>query len=248
MPCARCHAFDGAADGSGAFPKLAGLPAYYMAKELRDFASGMRADAIMSAIARKMKPEESRTFLNIIRLPTQCLPPLPVAEPDLLTLGTRLATVGDEEKRIQACEGCHGAQGRGEAPAIPPLAGQYAHYIDFQMQMWQKGYRKNDANQQMANIARKLSSKEIEALGLYLSALPSPISRTTGGSSDTVPSNRRFCAGFVDTSGQVSARRITAHLHRSAIPFEAKGSRFPVRGAMAAVELVTRPGSLASLA
>src|SRR4051794_5577684 len=174
VPCARCHAFDGAADGSGAFPKLAGLPAYYLAKELRDFASGMRSDAIMSAIARKMKPEDVTDVSEYYSVAHAMSTALPVAEPNLLTLGTRLATMGDEEKHIQACEGCHGAQGRGEAPAIPPLAGQYAHYIAFQMQMWQKGYRRNDANQQMANIASKLSSKEIEAIGLYFERLTQP--------------------------------------------------------------------------
>ena len=174
VPCARCHAFDGAADGSGAFPKLAGFPAYYLAKELRDFASGMRSDAIMSAIARKMKPEDITDVSEYYSVAHAVSTALPVAEPNLLALGTRLATVGDEEKRIQACQGCHGAQGRGEAPAIPPLAGQYANYIAFQMQMWQKGYRKNDANEQMANIARKLSSKEIEAVGLYFEGLARP--------------------------------------------------------------------------
>src|SRR5262249_18009751 len=145
--------FDGAADGSGAFPKLSGISAYYLAKQLRDFASGSRADAIMSAIARKMKPEDimdvSEYYAVVRGTPT----PVPPATPDLLALGTRLATIGDQEKEIQACESCHGPQGRGESPAIPPLAGQYAHYIAFQMQMWQKGYRKNDANQQMRNIA-----------------------------------------------------------------------------------------------
>lgn len=172
MPCARCHSFDGTADGSGAFPKLSGIPADYLAKELRDFASGLRSDAIMSAIARKMKVEDiadvSEYYSSARGTPT----PVPPAEPDLLALGTRLATVGDEEKEIQACEGCHGAGGRGERPAIPPLAGQYAHYISFQMRMWQMGYRKNDASQQMANIARRLSSQDIEAVGLYFERLP----------------------------------------------------------------------------
>jgi len=174
VPCARCHAFDGAADGSGAFPKLSGIPAYYLEKQLRDFASGLRTDAIMSAIARKMKVEDiadvSEYYSGVRGTPT----PAPSASPDMLALGARLATVGEEEKKIQACEGCHGAGGRGESPAIPPLAGQYAHYIAFQMRMWQMSYRKNDANQQMANIARKLSPQDIEAVGLYFERLRQP--------------------------------------------------------------------------
>jgi cytochrome c553 len=161
-----------AADDSGETPKLAGIPAYYLAKQLRDFASGVRADDTMSEIARKMKPEDiadvSEYYSGARGTPT----PPPAAEPDLLALGTRLATVGDEKKMIQACEGCHGLEGRGEAPAIPPLAGQYARYIAIQMKMWQEGSRKNDANQQMTNIAKRLSARDIQAIGLYFERLP----------------------------------------------------------------------------
>ena len=174
VACARCHAFDGAADGSGAFPKLSGSAAYYLAKQLKDFASGTRSDAIMSAIARKMKIQDmadvSEYYAGIQGTST----PRPAANPDLRALGKRLATVGDEQKTIQACESCHGLEGRGQSPAIPPLAGQYSHYIAFQMSMWQKGYRKNDANQQMANISGRLSPEDIEAIGLYFERLSRP--------------------------------------------------------------------------
>jgi cytochrome c553 len=174
VACATCHAFSSDGDGSGGSPKLAGIPAYYLAKQLRDFASGMRPDDIMSPIARKMKPEDiadvSEYYSGVRGTPT----PLPAAEPDLLALGTRLATVGDEKKTTQACEGCHGLEGRGEAPAIPPLAGQYASYIALQMKMWQEGSRKNDASQQMTNIAKRLSARDIQAIGLYFERLPQP--------------------------------------------------------------------------
>jgi cytochrome c553 len=172
VACARCHAFDGTADGSGAFPKLSGMSSYYLAKQLRDFASGSRSDAIMSAIARMMKDQDiadvSEYYSSVHGTPT----PAPAASPDVLALGTRLATVGDQEREIQACEACHGPQGRGESPAIPPLAGQYAPYMAFEMRMWRMGYRKNDANQQMANISRRLSAQDIEAIGLYFERLP----------------------------------------------------------------------------
>jgi cytochrome c553 len=174
LACATCHSLGGTADSSGASPKLAGIPAYYLAKQLRDFASGARVDAIMSAIASKMKPEDiadvSEYYSGVRGTPT----PPPAAEPDLLALGTRLATVGDEKEMIQACESCHGLEGRGEAPAIPPLAGQYASYIALQMKMWQEGSRKNDANQQMTNIAKRLSARDIQAIGLYFERLPQP--------------------------------------------------------------------------
>ena len=57
-PCAQCHAFNGVSDASGAFPRLAGQSAYYLARQLRDFASGGRASAIMSPIAKALSPDD----------------------------------------------------------------------------------------------------------------------------------------------------------------------------------------------
>src|SRR5208283_3352604 len=50
--CAQCHAFNGVSDGSGAFPRIAGQSAYYLAKQLRDFTSGVRTSALMTPIAK----------------------------------------------------------------------------------------------------------------------------------------------------------------------------------------------------
>jgi cytochrome c553 len=51
--CALCHAFNGVSDGSGAFPRIAGQSAYYLAEQLRAFRSGVRLNAIMSPIAAR---------------------------------------------------------------------------------------------------------------------------------------------------------------------------------------------------
>ena len=58
--CAQCHAFNGSSDGSGAFPRIADQSTYYLAKQLRDFASGVRANAIMSPIRQGARRHESR--------------------------------------------------------------------------------------------------------------------------------------------------------------------------------------------
>jgi cytochrome c553 len=57
-PCAQCHAFNGVSDASGAFPRLTGQSAYYLASQLQDFASGVRASAIMSPIAKALSPDD----------------------------------------------------------------------------------------------------------------------------------------------------------------------------------------------
>jgi cytochrome c553 len=42
------------------------------------------------------------------------------------------------------------------------------------MKMWQEGHRKNDASQQMTNIAKRLSARDIQAIGVYFERLPQP--------------------------------------------------------------------------
>lgn len=49
---------------------------------------------------------------------------LPAPEPGDATLqarGQALAAHGDESKQLQACSSCHGPNGMGLPPAIPPL-------------------------------------------------------------------------------------------------------------------------------
>jgi cytochrome c553 len=50
VACARCHGFDGLSDSSGAFPILSNQSADYLSKQLRDFSSGTRLNAIMTPI------------------------------------------------------------------------------------------------------------------------------------------------------------------------------------------------------
>jgi cytochrome c553 len=95
-------------------------------------------------------------------------PFLPLKPPDaaLVKHGEELAKVGNAERRIQNCDNCHGPAGAGEPPAIPYLAGQYAHYIAFTLQMWRQGFRKNSLNT-MGVIANKLDDEEIAAVAAY---------------------------------------------------------------------------------
>lgn len=65
-----------------------------------------------------------------------------------------------------ACANCHGPGGRGEPPAIPYLAGQYAHYTASQLRMWQQGSRKTNLGA-MGDIVKKLDDGDIDAPAAY---------------------------------------------------------------------------------
>jgi cytochrome c553 len=164
--CAQCHAFNGSSDGSGAFPRIAGQSTYYLMRQMRDFSSNVRANAIMSPIAKALSPDDIADVAGYYAGVNAPFLPLASAAPALIQRGEQLAKVGSAAKDLQACDNCHGPGGIGIPPAIPYLAGQYAQYIAFELKMWQRGYRRNSP-ETMFMIARKLDDQDIAALAAY---------------------------------------------------------------------------------
>jgi cytochrome c553 len=166
VACAQCHAYNGASDGSGAFPRLAGQSALYLAKEIGDYASGVRTNAIMTPIAKGLSAADTAAVAAYYAGVNAPYLPLSSADPKLIRRGKKLATIGDAAKELQSCNNCHGPGGTGEPPTIPYLAGQYEHYIVFQLTMWQRGFRNNSPDE-MADIAKRLDPQDIAALAAY---------------------------------------------------------------------------------
>jgi cytochrome c553 len=78
--------------------------------------------------------------------------------------------MGREANGIPGCFNCHGADGAGQSPTIPYLGGQYGHYISFELQMWQRGFRKTSEHA-MALIAKRLDDQDVAALAAYYQQL-----------------------------------------------------------------------------
>jgi cytochrome c553 len=171
VACARCHGFDGLSDGSGAFPILANQNASYLSKQLRDFTSDTRLNAIMTPIAKALKDEEIEAVAQYYATARATTVPPPARSPDLVKRGETLATIGETDRQVLPCSGCHGQKGIGEPPFTPYLAGQYGQYIVSQMAMFSRGYRKNAL---MYNEAHNLAEGDYEALGAYFEGLPRP--------------------------------------------------------------------------
>jgi cytochrome c553 len=171
IACARCHGYDGASDGSGAFPTLAGQSAYYLTAQLRNFASGDRHNALMFSIAKGLTDEEMQSVAQYYAAARPTLPVKRQGQPDLVARGQYIATEGNLPNRVQACISCHGPNGNGEPPAIPYLSGQYKHYIQVQLLTFKKGYRKDV---QMGNVGHRVSDEEAAAVASYFDQLPLP--------------------------------------------------------------------------
>jgi cytochrome c553 len=164
--CAQCHAFSGASDSSGAFPRIAGQSAYYLARQMHDYTSSARANPIMSPISKALSADEIADVAAYYASVDSQFLPLATADAAIIEKGKQLARVGDAAKAVQGCNNCHGPDGAGASPAIPYLAGQYAQYISSQLQMWKRGFR-NNSPESMAPIARQLDDQQIAAIAAF---------------------------------------------------------------------------------
>ncbi|MEO1153236.1 MAG: c-type cytochrome [Pseudomonadota bacterium] len=168
MACITCHGAEGQGDGSGAFPRLAGMSGWYMYKQLVDYASGDRPNRVMTGVAQRLTEHEMEAvsaYYAAIDAPYRPVPGHVDAE--LLQWGGQLGAVGSAEKGIPACVNCHGPSGMGNPPAVPYLAGQYANYMTHQLQLWREGVRDNDAMNVMSSIASKMTDEDMRAVSEY---------------------------------------------------------------------------------
>lgn len=177
-PCMACHGDDGAGQATAGNPRLAGLDAAYLQKQLDDFASGARDSAVMKPTAGALGEDERHALaLYYSKLPlppalARPATPMPAAD----SVGAVLATRGDWSRDVPGCVQCHGPGGVGVGAHFPPLAGQPAGYIEAQLKAWQNGSRHNDPLQLMQHLSATLSAQDIDAVATWFAAqsLPAP--------------------------------------------------------------------------
>lgn len=175
--CASCHGEAG--QGNLSTPRLAGQPADYLAKQLRDFASGLRAHESMAVVARELSDTE---IVNVAQYYSQVTLQADLA-PTLggdLERGRLIALQGDWKADVPACISCHGMQGEGVHPGFPALAGQQPDYIFAQLAAWHAGERNNSPQLLMDGIAQRMSIDDMRAVSDYFGSLP-----TTRGNAGT---------------------------------------------------------------
>lgn len=169
--CASCHGDQG--EGAGITPRLAGLPQDYLAKQLRDFASGERLNESMQYVARELQQQditELAAYYASMPVPQMVLPP---SDADLAR-GRVLFENGDWKLNVPACISCHGSQGEGVGAAFPPLAAQQPEYLFSQLAAWKGGHRHNSPQDLMDDIASRLSYEDLYAVSYYAASLPQP--------------------------------------------------------------------------
>ena len=164
--CGACHTADGSR-GAPANPILQGQHPEYLVKQLQEFKSGKRNNAVMKGFATTLSDEDMKHVAAFYASKTA--KPGAAKNKDTIRLGEKIYRGGITEKSVPACAGCHGPTGAGIPAQYPRLGGQHADYTESQMNGFRAGTRANNA--QMMAIAAKLSDLEIKAVSDYIAGL-----------------------------------------------------------------------------
>jgi cytochrome c553 len=173
-PCEACHGAHGEGMEAAHVPRIAGQSADYLRKQLDDYASGARDNPIMANFAKTLSGQQRAKFAA--RYAAMTAPHVPTAQTASaaqLARGHQLAYQGDETRRVQSCNACHGPDGIGVAHAAPYLAGQSAEYLASALKAFHEGTRKNDAGELMRSVASRLNDADIAAVSGYFASISS---------------------------------------------------------------------------
>lgn len=155
-------------------PALAGLPAWYIARQLKYYKQGIRGAHEDDIYGRQMAPmanmlADDQAVRNV------------TAYIDTLEVADAAHTIdGDPAKGAShyvSCGACHGAQAQGNyALQAPRLAGQDDWYLKRQLQNFRDGVRgahnEDSYGHQMVLMARSLNNEDsINDLLAYLNTL-----------------------------------------------------------------------------
>ncbi len=185
--CAGCHGEYGQGGNEGEYPRLAGMPAPFLARQLHLFRERKRPNlAMIEYVDDRQMPdpdiEDIAHFLQGIELKTK-LPPVDENAPgfnayERLLESKQLMQIprapGDVElgrKRYRKeCASCHGSEGWGRADkAVPLLAGQYTNYLWRQVKKYREGVRIHDPEAPEDRLLLDFNDDELRDIFAYLS-------------------------------------------------------------------------------
>lgn len=162
--CAICHGPTGVSRADS--PNLAGQYPSVIYKQLHDFKSGARVNAVMSPFLASMTEQDIRDVASYYAF----LPRLPGYHPDTAEVAPTIVESGAPMRGIAPCGSCHG--GIENKAGSPWLEGQSAVYIKAQLHAFSNGSRSNDISLQMRNVARQMTDKEIDQAAEYYASKP----------------------------------------------------------------------------
>jgi cytochrome c553 len=221
--CIACHGGDGAGNKALNAPKLAGLPDWYIARQLHHFRDGARGRNPKDTYGQQMAPMAAGlsdqtiidlgTYIATLREGEIDTTPVvqqaaPAATAEAPAATAAVASSSDGQALYATCAGCHGADGAGnQALNAPRLAGQQAWYISRQLANFKGGVRGAHADdmygKQMAPMSMALSPADMDAVAAYASGLTGArAAATLNGDTAAGQAGYALCAGCHGADGK----------------------------------------------
>lgn len=164
--CVACHGVD----GNSAIPlnpNLAGQIPEYITKQLKNFKSGERKNAVMSGIVATLSAED---MIDLgIYYGSQTAKNGKARSNGAGSVGEKIYRGGIMDTNVPACAACHGPAGAGVPIRFPRLSGQHADYTLAQMKAFRTGERTNAP--MMRTIAAKMTDQDMAAVSDYIQGL-----------------------------------------------------------------------------
>ncbi len=164
--CASCHG----ADGNSSVvlqPTLAAQHPEYLVKQLQEFKSTKRKNAIMQGFSTVLSDEDMRNVSYWVA--SKAIKPGFSKNKETVSLGERIYRGGIANRQIPACAACHSPNGAGIPAQFPRLGGQHADYTAAQLVAFRDGGRQNSVH--MTGVAAMLNDREIKAVSDYIAGL-----------------------------------------------------------------------------
>jgi len=159
LNCTMCHGAQGMSASNA--PNLAGQYPEVVIKQLLDYRSGKRASPIMEAVAKQL----STQGIDDLAAYYAYLPKARTAPTTYDETLPALVRVGDPMRNIAPCISCHG--GVDQKIGAPWLEGMPHDYLVAQLVAFRSGARRNDAQAQMRNMARAMTTREVGEVSAF---------------------------------------------------------------------------------
>lgn len=160
LNCTMCHGAQGMSTSNA--PNLAGQYPEVVIKQLLDYKTGKRSNAVMEQLARNLSDQD----INDLAAYYAYLPKARTAPTTYDENLPALVRVGDPLRNIAPCISCHG--GVDQKIGTPWIEGMPKDYLVAQLEAFKTGTRRNDSQAQMRNMVRLMTDQEIdEVSGFY---------------------------------------------------------------------------------
>ena len=195
--CTACHGPGGMGIQALNAPKIAGLPDWYLARQLNGFKNGHRGENTRDVYGQQMRPmamaltdQEAVNNVSayIASFSDSGATPAVAASTAEATTVAAATTLGSAEAGAalyMTCLACHGADGAGnQALNAPRIAGQSSWYLSNQLKGFKAGFRGSKPEDvygmQMRPMSMTLADDQAVAnVAAYVGTLNGPVSPAT---------------------------------------------------------------------